>query len=282
MTNTFIESLPKELPVDGITNHKTYRPPEHYHIVYKYETNVEGAVYIGSTNGSIRDRRGKNGRNYIGGGATKQETKFGEFLILNGWKSITSEKVIRIVREDCTPIIEQEEIDKHDAIALGFNSYRVVKETAEKSRIYSVIAGKGCDKNRPTEIGVENFQLTISHKNGSESLITMNKGFYRHYFEDIILGSTLAEEIDEEKKAIRLLDSGVEKAERYYNLENLTDIDMVRFNVDGLTENAIEFGEWVPAMDSYIGVEGLQEETYTGKSGDTYTLRRRKFIGEYM
>ena len=63
---------------------------------------------------------------------------------------------------------------------------------------------------------------------------------------------------------------------------NLTDIDMVRFNVDGLTGNAIEFGEWVPAMDSYIGVEGLQEETYVGKSGDTYTLRGRKFIGEYM
>jgi hypothetical protein len=63
---------------------------------------------------------------------------------------------------------------------------------------------------------------------------------------------------------------------------NLTDIDMVRFNVDGLTRNAIEFGEWVPAMDSYIGVEGLQEDTYTGKSGDPYTFRVRKFIGEYM
>ena len=63
---------------------------------------------------------------------------------------------------------------------------------------------------------------------------------------------------------------------------NLTDIDMVRFNVDGLTGNAIEFGERVPAMDSYIGVEGLQEDTYTDKSGDRYTLRVRKFIGEYM
>lgn len=63
---------------------------------------------------------------------------------------------------------------------------------------------------------------------------------------------------------------------------NLTDIDMVRFNVDGLTGNAIEFGEWVPAMDSYIGVEGLQEDTYTGKSDKPYTFRVRKFIGEYM
>lgn len=64
--------------------------------------------------------------------------------------------------------------------------------------------------------------------------------------------------------------------------KNLTDIDAVRFNVDGLTGNAIEFGEWVPAMDSYIGVEGLQEDTYIGKSGDPYTFRVRKFIGEYM
>ena len=63
--------------------------------------------------------------------------------------------------------------------------------------------------------------------------------------------------------------------------KNLTDIDMVRFNVDGL-EDSIEFGEWTPGMDSYIGVEGLQEDTYTGKSDDPYTFRVRKFIGEYM
>ena len=64
--------------------------------------------------------------------------------------------------------------------------------------------------------------------------------------------------------------------------KNLTDIDAVRFTVDGLTRNAIEFGEWVAAMDSYIGVEGLQEDTYIGKSGKPYTFRVRKFIGEYM
>lgn len=63
--------------------------------------------------------------------------------------------------------------------------------------------------------------------------------------------------------------------------KNLTDIDMVRFNVDGL-EDSIEFGEWTAGMDSYIGVEGLQEDTYIGKSGKPYTFRVRKFIGEYM
>ena len=63
--------------------------------------------------------------------------------------------------------------------------------------------------------------------------------------------------------------------------KNLTDIVAVRFNVDGL-EDSIEFGEWTPGMDSYIGVEGLQEETYVGKSGESYSFRVRKIIGEYM
>lgn len=68
----------------------------------------------------------------------------------------------------------------------------------------------------------------------------------------------------------------------FVRARKLTDIDAVRFNVDGLERNAFEFGGWVPAMDSYIGVEGLQEDTYTGKSGKPYTFRVRKFIGEYM
>lgn len=38
----------------------------------------------------------------------------------------------------------------------------------------------------------------------------------------------------------------------------------------------------VAAMDSYIGVEGLQEDTYIGKSGNPYTFTVRKFIGENM
>ena len=65
--------------------------------------------------------------------------------------------------------------------------------------------------------------------------------------------------------------------------KNLTDIDMVRFNVDGLTGNAIEFGEWVPAMDSYIGVEGLQDELIeSDRKGWMKGMKVRAFIGEYM
>ena len=67
----------------------------------------------------------------------------------------------------------------------------------------------------------------------------------------------------------------------FVRTRNLTDIDAVRFNVDGL-EDAINFQEWTLGMDSYIGVEGLQEDTYIGKSDDSYTFRVRKFIGEYM
>ena len=64
--------------------------------------------------------------------------------------------------------------------------------------------------------------------------------------------------------------------------KNLTDIDAVRFNVDGL-EDSIVFCEWTPGMDSYIGVEGLQEETHVDKDGKPYKSHRvRKFIGEYM
>lgn len=67
----------------------------------------------------------------------------------------------------------------------------------------------------------------------------------------------------------------------FVRTRNLTDVDMVRFSVDGLGD-AIDFREWTAGMDSYIGVEGLQEDTYTGKSGKPYTFRVRKFIGEYM
>jgi hypothetical protein len=35
-------------------------------------------------------------------------------------------------------------------------------------------------------------------------------------------------------------------------------------------------------MDSYIGVEGLQDELMEGKSGKMYKFKVRAFIGEYM
>ena len=62
---------------------------------------------------------------------------------------------------------------------------------------------------------------------------------------------------------------------------NLTDIWGVGFNVDGLTD-AIEFGEWTPGMDSYIGVEGLQPISLLNRYDEPYVFRVRRLIGEYM
>lgn len=54
---------------------------------------------------------------------------------------------------------------------------------------------------------------------------------------------------------------------------NLTDIYEVNFGVDGLENDAIEFGEWTPGIDSSLSVVGLQKE-----NDDDF--RVRKIIGE--
>ena len=56
---------------------------------------------------------------------------------------------------------------------------------------------------------------------------------------------------------------------------NLTEIYEVSFGVDGLENDAIEFGEWTPGMDSSLSVIGLQKE-------DDDDFRVRKIIGESM
>ena len=61
----------------------------------------------------------------------------------------------------------------------------------------------------------------------------------------------------------------------YIKKHNLTDVYAVSFGVDGLENDAIEYGCWTPGMDSSIHVEGLQEEE--GKN-----FRVRKKIGNYM
>ena len=63
---------------------------------------------------------------------------------------------------------------------------------------------------------------------------------------------------------------------------NLTDIDEVSFNVDGLRDS-IEFGEWTPGMDSHISIYGVQAtgKTYTDRNGNEKQFYGRAFIGEY-
>lgn len=67
---------------------------------------------------------------------------------------------------------------------------------------------------------------------------------------------------------------------------NLTDINEVNFNVDGLEHDAIEWGEWTPCMDSYCGVVGLQADEdakkWKSSKGNEFVLRERRLIGESM
>jgi hypothetical protein len=48
----------------------------------------------------------------------------------------------------------------------------------------------------------------------------------------------------------------------------------VDFNIDGLEDSAIEYGEWVPGMDSSITVGGLQPD-------ENDDFKYRKIIGSY-
>lgn len=57
----------------------------------------------------------------------------------------------------------------------------------------------------------------------------------------------------------------------YAKQNNLTDIDEININMNGLTGSIFE-GKWMPSTDSYIDVIGLQNE---GK----YLVRR--LIGNY-
>lgn len=65
----------------------------------------------------------------------------------------------------------------------------------------------------------------------------------------------------------------VQTCVNFIKKRNLTDIYEVNFGVDGLENDAIEFGEWTPGMDSSLSVVGLQKED------DDY-FRVRKIIGE--
>lgn len=70
----------------------------------------------------------------------------------------------------------------------------------------------------------------------------------------------------------------------YVKQHNLTDVDEVNFSVDGLEENAINFGTWTPSMDSHISIVGLQEEDdrfWVDKKGKKHKFKVRKLIGEY-
>jgi hypothetical protein len=170
------------------TNHITYEAPEGMSIIYLHECpNPEtGEVfnYVGSTDLSIAKRRGKLSSNYLYG--PKTNSKFSNYLLTYGCYLIKS-KILWVVANEIRAQVEQEEMEKHNALDLGFNTYRAVKEFMNPPKNY-FNGTKASEKNKPTEISVENLQLTMSHRSEIDDHVIINKGFYQHYFTDKILG----------------------------------------------------------------------------------------------
>ena len=67
----------------------------------------------------------------------------------------------------------------------------------------------------------------------------------------------------------------------YINRYGLSDVWAISFRADSLNESA-EAGCWQPATDSYIKLEGIRQETVTGKDGEQMQVRASYTIWEYM
>ena len=65
----------------------------------------------------------------------------------------------------------------------------------------------------------------------------------------------------------------------YIKENNLTDIWSVSFSADSLQDSA-EYGQWCPATDSYMRVEGIRNEEFTDEDGEKRNLPYRVIIGE--
>ena len=65
----------------------------------------------------------------------------------------------------------------------------------------------------------------------------------------------------------------------FINEKKLDNVWRVSFSADSLNESA-KWGYWTPATDSYLGVEGIEDTTYTDKDGKEHTIEGRVNIGE--
>lgn len=170
-----------------ITGHKTYKAPEGYSIIYLHECHTpdteEVFYYVGSTDGSIKERCGKLFANYHYGANTN--SKFTTYLRTYGCHRIRS-RILWVVPDEIRAIVEQEEIERYNALGLGFNSIRAVKETTCPAKVFNN-GSKASEKNQPTEISVENYQIICEHRDKSISRITINKGLYEHYFSNLVI-----------------------------------------------------------------------------------------------
>ena len=67
----------------------------------------------------------------------------------------------------------------------------------------------------------------------------------------------------------------------YINKHDLTDIWGVYFQADNLSVSA-KFGEWTPATDSSISVEGIGTHKFIRENGEEWNTGERYEIGRYM
>jgi hypothetical protein len=65
----------------------------------------------------------------------------------------------------------------------------------------------------------------------------------------------------------------------FINEKKLANVEAVRFSADGLRESS-HYGEWTPATDSFLTLEGIVEEKFTTKDGVEKTIPSRVEIGK--
>lgn len=65
----------------------------------------------------------------------------------------------------------------------------------------------------------------------------------------------------------------------FINEKKLSNVEAVSFSADGLRESS-QYGEWTPATDSFLTLEGIVEENFTTKDGVEKTIPSRVEIGK--
>lgn len=183
----YLQTLPAEISIENIKSHKTYLPPENYVAIYEHECYVPDmdsySSYIGSTDTSIKNRCGDDFTGYTCDANTN--AKFAKYLRKYGYIGVKS-RLLRVVRSDLRAVIEQEEIDKHNSIALGFNTYRAMREltNVKKPKDFTTSANK---RNKPRVLSAENVMLTTTHRDSTNHELVMNAGMYKTLFSDIVI-----------------------------------------------------------------------------------------------
>lgn len=71
----------------------------------------------------------------------------------------------------------------------------------------------------------------------------------------------------------------VQTAIDFINEKKLSNVEAVRFSADGLRESS-KYGEWTPATDSFLTLEGIVDEKFIDEDGTEHTIPSRVEIGK--